>query len=217
MPISLELLTVDDAHQRTAEGADTQEESGHGSGDKPRHDAAAPRGRDVRASANPAFERVILPHLDAAYNLARWLARDPSTAEEIVQDALLRALQYFASFRGGDGRAWLLQIVRNTTYSTLKPRHGGPKISLGSGTGAGVGMDVPDPGPDPEATLTQRQDLAQLEVALAALPIEQRECLVLRELEDFTYKEIAHIAGVPVGTVMSRLWRARQALMCGFH
>jgi RNA polymerase sigma-70 factor (ECF subfamily) len=162
------------------------------------------------------FEQAILPHLDAAYNLARWLMRDPAAAEDVVQDAVLRALQYFASFGGGDGRAWLLQIVRNAAYSALKASRSGGEIALGSGgSGAdaeGFGMDIPDPAPGPEAMLAQRQDLARLDAALAALPIELRECLVLCELEQLSYKQIAHVTQVPIGTVMSRLWRARRAL-----
>ena len=164
-------------------------------------------------SSAASFAQAILPHLDAAYNLARWLARDSSLAEDIVQDAVLRALQYFPSFRGGDERAWLLQIVRNTAYSTLRARRPGSEIPLGGDAGDGDGMDVPDPGPGPEAALAQRQDLARLDAALDALPIEQRECLVLCELEQLSYKDIARITQVPVGTVMSRLWRARQTLM----
>jgi RNA polymerase sigma-70 factor (ECF subfamily) len=163
------------------------------------------------------FEQAILPHLDAAYNLARWLVRDPSEAEDIVQESVLRALKYFASFRGEDERAWLLQIVRNTSYSSLKKQSRSAEVSLGACTGEaddeGIGMDVPDPGPGPEAALAQRQDLVRLEMALAALPVEMRECIVLCELERLSYKEIARVTQVPIGTVMSRLWRARQALM----
>ncbi|HEV2676073.1 MAG TPA: sigma-70 family RNA polymerase sigma factor [Aliidongia sp.] len=169
------------------------------------------------AEAAPPFEQIVLPHLDAAYNLARWLVRDRSLAEDIVQDAVLRALRYFPSFRGGDGRAWLLQIVRNTAYSTLKARRPGTEVPVGGGAedenGEGFGLDVPDPGPDPEAALAQQQDLARLDAALAALPIELRECLVLCELEKLSYKDIARVTQVPIGTVMSRLWRARRALM----
>jgi RNA polymerase sigma-70 factor (ECF subfamily) len=162
-------------------------------------------------SGTPTFEQAILPHLDAAYNLARWLVRDAPTAEDVVQDAVLRALRHFATFRGGDGRAWLLQIVRNTAYSTLKARR--PEVSLGGDDdGEGPGLDVPDPGPNPEAALAERQDLARLDAALAALPVELRECLVLCELEQLSYKDIARITEVPIGTVMSRLWRARQGL-----
>jgi len=156
------------------------------------------------------FETVVLPHLDAAYNLARWLVRDPSLAEDIVQDAVLRALQYFGSFRGGSGgRAWLLQIVRNAAYAAVKARRIGADVPLD----AEDAPDLPDPAPGPEALLTQRQDLHALDQALAALPIELRECLILCELEQLSYKDIARVTGAPVGTVMSRLWRARQALM----
>ncbi len=158
-----------------------------------------------------SFEQVVLPHLDAAYNLARWLVRDPSLAEDVVQDAVLRALQYFASFRGdgGGGRAWLLQIVRNAAYAAVKGKRTGTEVPLDTDDA----MALPDPGPGPEAQLAQRQDLQQLDQALAALPMELRECLILCELERLSYKDIARVTGVPIGTVMSRLWRARQALM----
>jgi RNA polymerase sigma-70 factor (ECF subfamily) len=162
------------------------------------------------------FEQVMLPHLDAAYNLARWLVRDPSIAEDVVQDAYERACKYFAAFRGGSGRAWLLQIVRNAAYSMLKARRRGMEVSLSSGTRAaeedGVDIDIPDSSPDPEATLAQRQDLAALDDALNALPVAWRECVILREVEALSYKEMARIMDVPIGTVMSRLSRARQAL-----
>ncbi len=165
---------------------------------------------------NSNFEQVMLPHLDSAYNLARWLVRDPSIAEDVVQDAYERACKYFAAFRGGSGRAWLLQIVRNAAYSTLKARRLGMEVSLSSGTRAadedGVDTDMPDPTPGPEATLAQRQDLAALDDALNALPVAWRECLILREVEALSYKEMARITDVPIGTVMSRLSRARQAL-----
>src|SRR6266566_1791968 len=162
------------------------------------------------------FEQVMLPHLDAAHNLARWLVRDPSIAEDVVQDAYERACKYFAGFRGGSGRSWLLQIVRNAAYSTLKVQRRRMEVSLSSGTRAadedGVEMDIPDSSPDPEATLAQQQDLAALDDALNALPVGWRECLILREVEDLSYKEMARIMDVPIGTVMSRLSRARQAL-----
>jgi RNA polymerase sigma-70 factor (ECF subfamily) len=162
------------------------------------------------------FEQVMLPHLDAAYNLARWLIRDPSMAEDVVQDAYERAYKYFAAFRGGSGRAWLLQIVRNAAYSTLKAQRQRMEVSLSSGTRAadedGIDMDMPDPSPGPEAMLEQRQELAALDDALNTLPVAWRECLILREVEALSYKDMARIMDVPIGTVMSRLSRARQAL-----
>jgi RNA polymerase sigma-70 factor (ECF subfamily) len=165
------------------------------------------------------FEQVMLPHLDAAYNLARWLVRDPSSAEDVVQDAYERACKYFAAFRGGSGRVWLLQIVRNAAYSTLKVQRRRMEVSLTSGTRTadegGVDMDIPDSSPGPEATLAQRQDLAALDNALDALPVAWRECLIFREVEALSYKEMARIMDVPIGTVMSRLSRARQALQRG--
>ena len=165
------------------------------------------------------FEQVMLPHLDAAHNLARWLVRDPSIAEDVVQDAYERACKYFAAFRGGSGRAWLLQIVRNAAYSTLTARRRRMEVSLSSGTRAadedGVDMEMPDSSLGPEATLAQRQDLAALDDALDALPVAWRECVILREVEALSYKEMARIMDVPIGTVMSRLSRARQALQRG--
>ena len=159
-----------------------------------------------------SFEQAVLPHLDAAYNLARWLVRDSAMAEDVVQDACLRALSYFGSFRGGDSRAWLLQIVRNAGYARLKTMSGA-QLSLGSGGDDDAGLDVPDPAAGPEAIYARLQDMAQLEAALAALPVILRECLVLCELEEFSYKDIARITDVPIGTVMSRLSRARKLLM----
>src|SRR4030095_10483068 len=124
------------------------------------------------------FERVMLPHLDAAHNLARWLVRDPSLAEDVVQDAYERACKYFATFRGGSGRAWLLQIVRNAAYSTLNARRPGKEVSLSGGMHSadeeGVDMDLPDSSPDPATTLAQRQELAALDDALNALPVAWR-------------------------------------------
>jgi RNA polymerase sigma-70 factor, ECF subfamily len=162
------------------------------------------------------FEHVMLPHLDAAYNLARWLVRDASIAEDVVQDAYERACRYFATFRGGSGRAWLLQIVRNAAYSTLKIQRRRMEVSLSGGMRpadeGSVDMDIPDSSPGPEATLAHRQDLAALGDALTALPVGWRECLILREVEALSYKEIAQVVDVPIGTVMSRLARARQAL-----
>lgn len=167
-----------------------------------------------REGAVSDFEQSVLPHLDAAYNLARWLVRDPCSAEDVVQDALVRAWKYFASFRGTNSRAWLLQIVRNVAYSCIKTRARRIDVPL-SGRGPedeGADMELPDPRPGPEATAQDRQNLASLDQALSALPAVLRECLVLREVELLSYKHIARITGVPIGTVMSRLSRARHAL-----
>jgi RNA polymerase sigma factor (sigma-70 family) len=147
----------------------------------------------------------MLPHLDAAYNLARWMLRDATAAEDVVQEAMLRALTYFASFRGGNARAWLLQIVRTTALNALaapRPEHASEEME-----------EIADPANDPEQDYAARQRRSRLDSALAALPLELRECLVLRELEELSYKEIARITDVPIGTVMSRLWRARQELL----
>ena len=164
------------------------------------------------------FERTVLPHLNAAHNLARWLVREPALAEDVVQDAMVRALSYFGTYRGGDARAWLLRIVRNTAYTTMTIRRRTAMTSLdaaASETEASAPFQVPDPADDPEAALAHRQRAGTLEQALAALPLELRECLVLRELEELSYKQIATITDVAIGTVMSRLWRARRALMQG--
>lgn len=162
------------------------------------------------------FERIMLPHLDAAYKLARWLVRNPAVAEDVVQEAFLRALKYFASFHGGSGRVWLLQIVRNVSYSHLAAERSRMEVPLGRQMGAAgeqdIGMDVPDPGVGPEVTLMHRQELGQINKVLSALPVKLRECIVLRELEELSYKDIARITGAPIGTVMSRLSRARQAM-----
>jgi RNA polymerase sigma-70 factor, ECF subfamily len=154
-----------------------------------------------------AFARVALPHLDAAYNVARWLLRDPTLAEDVVQDAMLRALTYFASFRGDNPKAWLLQIVRTTAYTKLAARRDTAETPLDPDI-----AELLDPADDPEAALVRRERSETLAAALAALPPELRECLVLHELEEMSYRDIARITGVPLGTVMSRLWRARQAL-----
>jgi RNA polymerase sigma-70 factor (ECF subfamily) len=173
------------------------------------------RERAMTLPSASSFEQVVLPHLDAAYNLARWLLHDPTLAHDVVQDASVRALGYFATFRGGDGRAWLLRIVRNTAYDALAARKRENATSLDAPTSDSAAIDVPDPADDPETALSRRQDLRTLDQALAALPVELRECLVLRELEEMSYKQIAHVTGLPIGTVMSRLWRARQALLPG--
>jgi RNA polymerase sigma factor (sigma-70 family) len=162
------------------------------------------------APAPAGFGRLVLPHLDSAHNLARWLVRDPSLAEDVVQEAVLRALSYFASFRGGDARAWLMRIVRNVAYDALASGRAGAPCADDQ-----QALDVPDPADDPEVALDRSQQIESLDRALAALPVELRECLVLRELEELSYRQIAEVTGVPVGTVMSRLWRARRAILGG--
>jgi RNA polymerase sigma-70 factor (ECF subfamily) len=163
------------------------------------------------------FEQVVMPHFSSAYNLARWLVGDAALAEDVVQDAVLRGLTYFGSYNGGDARSWLLRIVRNVAYGAIAARRRGGTTSLDdSGStedGESLAMQIADPGDDPEAALVRSQSFARLDQALAALPRELRECLVLHELEELSYKQVAHVTGVPIGTVMSRLWRARQALM----
>jgi RNA polymerase sigma-70 factor (ECF subfamily) len=168
-------------------------------------------------SRNEDFERLMLPHLDAAYDLARWLSADATLAQDIVQDAVLRALGHLDAYRGGDARAWLLRIVRNAAYDALASRRRRRTTSLddaaGDADGDAVARELPDPADTPESAMSRCQDLRRLDQALAALPPDLRECLVLRELEELSYKEIAYVTGVPVGTVMSRLWRARRSLM----
>jgi RNA polymerase sigma-70 factor, ECF subfamily len=172
---------------------------------------------DMARPAQEDFEQAVMPHFNAAYNLARWLVADATLAEDVVQDAMLRAFSYFGSFKGGDGKAWLLRIVRNVAYTTLATRRRRGMASLddpGPGAdGEGLAMQIADTADGPEETLVLQQSFACLDQAMAALPEELRECLVLHELEELSYKEIAHVTGVPIGTVMSRLWRARQALM----
>ena len=157
------------------------------------------------------FAAVVLPHLDAAYTLARYLTRNDADAQDVVQEAALRALKYFGGFRGTtapDGRAWFLAIVRNTAYTWRHQRH---RNVLVTEFNEELHSDaVADE--HPEAALLKRDAGESLTRALDQLPIEFREVIVLRELEGLSYKEISDVAGVPVGTVMSRLSRARQRL-----
>jgi RNA polymerase sigma-70 factor (ECF subfamily) len=154
-----------------------------------------------------AFNQAVLPHLDAAYNLARWLTRNDHDAEDIAQEACLRAFKYWRGFSGRDCRSWLLKIVRNTFYSWLRQRSVQPVLTDDGETDANA-----DNVPDPESALIQNADRDMLRAALEDLAVEFREAIVLRELEGLSYKEIADIAGVPIGTVMSRLARARKRL-----
>ena len=162
-------------------------------------------------AAHDRFVAVVLPHLDAAYNLARWLVRDAHDAEDVVQDAVLRALRHFAGLRGSDARPWLLAIVRNAAYAWLRERRPGELRGLDDDAiDTAAGADRPDC--NPETLLIRRAEARLLNEAIAALPVAFREALVLRELEDLSYREIATIVGAPIGTVMSRLSRARRLL-----
>jgi RNA polymerase sigma-70 factor (ECF subfamily) len=162
------------------------------------------------------FERLALPHLDAAYNLARWLARDPADAEDVVQEAYLRSYRYFDAFQGGDFRVWLLTIVRNSFVTWAKENRSARMTFLPDITVADTAEHEETmwgtPPRDPEALLLEKLDGQMLERLMLQLPADYREVLVLREVEDLSYKEIATVTGVPIGTVMSRLARARLAL-----
>ncbi|HEX3526893.1 MAG TPA: sigma-70 family RNA polymerase sigma factor [Thermoanaerobaculia bacterium] len=154
-------------------------------------------------------ERAILPHLDAAYNLARWLTRNDQDAEEVWQIACLRAVQFFDGFQGTDARAWLLTIVRRSFYTWLQQQKRRQEIAAPFDDEIHA---VESGGPDPEAELLRRADARLLHEAFEALPLPFREVIVLREIEGMSYKEIAAIVGIPLGTVMSRLARARRHL-----
>jgi RNA polymerase sigma-70 factor (ECF subfamily) len=155
------------------------------------------------------FEDVVVPHLDAAFNYARWLTKNDADAEDVVQDATIRALRFFSSLRNDDARAWLLTIVRNTWYGRLaRQGHSQP---------VGVYDEMTDnrrdEGLGPEALVLQRQTVEQVQRAVESLPVDFREVIALRELEGLSYKEIAAVARIPIGTVMSRLARARERLL----
>jgi RNA polymerase sigma-70 factor, ECF subfamily len=153
------------------------------------------------------FEHATLPHLDAAYNLARWLTQDEHAAEDIVQEACLRAARYFRSYRGGDGRVWLLGIIRRASFDWLAKRRAQAEVV--------VFEDVHDRGDEssnPEFLAMSKCDEALVRQALEELTPPLREAIVLRELEGLSYQQIAAVTEVPIGTVMSRLSRGRQQL-----
>jgi RNA polymerase sigma-70 factor (ECF subfamily) len=167
--------------------------------DRPGEPATAP-------TIGHSFEEVILPHLDAAYRLARWLMRNDPDAEDVVQEASLRAFRYFRTFTGGNGRAWFLRIVRNTC-------HGWRGRNLQAVTDPFDEEQHSDTSPvsDPERLLLQTADVALIQRAIGSMPNRFRELLVLRELEGLSYRELADVMSIPMGTVMSSLSRARQA------
>ncbi|HLY16788.1 MAG TPA: sigma-70 family RNA polymerase sigma factor [Bryobacteraceae bacterium] len=153
------------------------------------------------------FEQIFLPHLDAAYNLAHWLTRNEHDAEDIVQEAYLRAFRYFDSFRGTDGKAWLLAVVRNTCLTWRSREYGMAKIPFDEEVHHDS-ANLPTTG----SQLATEGNLASLRDCMESLPAEFRGVLVMRELEELPYKDIAEVTGLPIGTVMSRLSRARQRL-----
>jgi RNA polymerase sigma-70 factor (ECF subfamily) len=154
------------------------------------------------------YEQKVLPHLDAAYNLARWLAGNDHDAQDVAQEASLRAFKFFGNFRGENARAWLLTIVRNTFYTWLrKNRPPENMVEISDET-----LDVEDVSPNPDTVNPPFADADAVRRALGELPLEFREIVILREMEGFTYKEIADLAELPIGTVMSRLARARKLL-----
>jgi RNA polymerase sigma-70 factor (ECF subfamily) len=159
-------------------------------------------------SQSARFEQVIMPHLDAAYNLARWLVRKPEDAEDVVQEAYLRAFKFFAGYQGGDARAWLLKIVRNTSYTFLEKNR---PSDLSDEFDEKV-HTAETPPSTAEEVLVRDSERKMLRQALEELPVNFREVLILREFEGLSYKEIAEMQEVPIGTVMSGLARARSRL-----
>jgi RNA polymerase sigma-70 factor (ECF subfamily) len=168
----------------------------------------APERKAMDADSKVAlFEQRILPHLNAAYNLARWLTRNEHDAEDLVQEAYLRAFRSIDTFEGQDGKAWLLAVVRNTCFTWLKKKGERPAVEFDEQMHSGA-----DESPDAESALVTQAALGSLNGCLEALPVEFREAIILRELEELSYKEISDIARVPVGTVMSRIARGRRRL-----
>ncbi len=184
---------------------------------KPRLFGLARPARRLEAGAaggdGDPFDRIVMPHLDAAYNLARYLARDADAAEDIVQEALLKAHRALASYRGGDAKAWLLTIVRRGFIDWSNARRAGRAVFSETETVERLGEYTADPQAETaEAALVRQGDIETVRRALAALPEPFRESLILREIEALSYRQVAEITGVPIGTVMSRLARGRELL-----
>lgn len=188
--------------------------------------AARHRQKDA-VMANPKtrrFEQLIMPHLDSAYNLARWLTRNDADAQDVVQEACMRAFKYFDGFDGQYANAWLLKIVRNTCFNWLKVnRPSEAMLALDDDLDeidrdpAAMALNASGLGRSPEELVGIRRDADRLNHAIEALPPSYREILILREMDDLSYREIANIVGVPIGTVMSRLARARGMLQAGLR
>jgi RNA polymerase sigma-70 factor (ECF subfamily) len=160
------------------------------------------------------FEAAMLPHLDSAYNLARWITRNEDDAQDVVQDAYLRAFRFFDGFRGEAVKPWLLAIVRHAAFTWLRrnrPAELTAFVDEAMWDKADAALAPPAP-EDPERSLMARQDRARFDRLLEALPPQFREVIIMRELEDLSYKEIAEVAAIPIGTVMSRLARGRRLL-----
>ncbi|WP_345813876.1 RNA polymerase sigma factor [Paraburkholderia sp. PREW-6R] len=176
-------------------------------------DAEAADAEAAEAARSRRFQQLALPHLDAAYNLARWLCGNPNDADDVVQEAFMRAFRFFDTFRGDSARPWLLAIVRRTWYSEWRRRASSHQMvefddSMDDATFDGWSAG----GDDPQTLLIRDEDSKRVHEALALLPVEHREVLILRELEEMGYREIALVADVPIGTVMSRLARGRRKL-----
>jgi RNA polymerase sigma-70 factor (ECF subfamily) len=177
-------------------------------------------GRTVRVPRNKdgcrrdRFERIVLPHLDAGYALARWLTRNDADASDVVQEAFLRAFHYFDSYHNGDARSWLLRIVRRTCYAWLARNRPADVVSFEDE--AKFGGAAATASTDGEALLESRGDLRRLGLVIESLPVALRVTIVLRELHELGYREIAEVMEVPIGTVMSRLYRARSLLLRAF-
>jgi RNA polymerase sigma-70 factor (ECF subfamily) len=162
----------------------------------------------MHSSLVPDFQELVATHLESAYNLARWLVRDPALADDVVQDAMLRALRFYQGFRGENARAWLLQIVRNVALTRLKS-----SVAPSAPDTAAASESTAAAHDGPETALMRQDDQRLMHELLAGLPVDLRECLILREIEELSYKEIARIVDAPIGTVMSRLWRGRKLLV----
>jgi RNA polymerase sigma-70 factor (ECF subfamily) len=176
-------------------------------------DADAPGRGETDAARSRRFQQLALPHLDAAYNLARWLCGNASDAEDVVQEAFMRAFRFFDTFRGDSARPWLLAIVRRTWYTEWRRRASPHEMLEFDDTMDEATFDGWSAGgADPQALLIREEDTRRVHEALALLPVEYREVLILRELEEMGYREIAAVADVPIGTVMSRLARGRRKL-----